>query len=325
MPYRDEHSIDAARHNSLDHRLSGILDFDTRNTLSEGQAAISIGSGGTGIELDLEGANVLLNGSKVSVPPNTVPISDGHASLWRVDHIVATEDGVYDVLPGEPGDNRYVEHSISGGEIEHSIVENETAGGPAPKGTSLENATGELLYSVLVPPGATSGDALAPPEQYIWDRRRLAPDVLDLGRPRQPSIGSDLFELPAGEWNIWPVTVWEGQTLRLWEYSVGQERYGLFESDNFTLYLVEYGDLTDDIETWQGDGPDWESAAVWQSSTMLQNTWGDDQDTLVDIDVGDGSKGMAFVLVNEGDFDYTGVPYRLTFQATCTIENTDDL
>lgn len=329
MPYHSDTSVDSARHNQIDRRLNGILDYDNRNTRTEGQAALDFGSGSAAIELDIEGANLLLNGSKTSCPPNTVTLSDGNNSgLWRTDHIYATEAGNFAVAEGEPGDNRYVTHEIDDSDptnpqITHSIVENERAGGPRPKGVDFAQGSGELLWSVLVPPGASTAADLN--ENHLWDRRRTAIDLLGTEAPRVPAIASKSFELPAGDWTLWPVMAHGGQTIRLWSYEVFLARWGFFQSTDFTLYLIDYEGTGGIHEDAHEGGINWGEYAIWQSSQMWQMGRGSGDGTLLDIDTGNEADAYAFVLSNDSDYDYVGPADKLAFHVRYTLDNTADL
>lgn len=331
MTYDSTFSPDAARHNQLDQRLNGILDYDERNTRVEGQAALEFGSGNAGIELDIEGANCLINGSKISVPPNTVTLSDGDSSgegLYRTDHIYATEAGNFSVAEGEPGDNRYVVHEIddSGTEpaIEHSIEESLRAGGPAPKGPSFAAEQGELLWTVLVPPGATTAADLN--ENHIFNRRRVAIDLLDLEEPRTPGINAREVDLAAGEWVSWPIITDFRQTLRIWSYCITVSRFGMVNTNNFRVYLVDHSAIDGGIPVSEfDDGIEWSDYAVWESGQTRQFSRGDPDDLIVDIDMAGNADSHLFVLENDSDVDYTGEEARVGLSVTYSVENTEDL
>lgn len=331
MTYSSDFSVDAARHNQLDQRLNGILDFDERSTRIEGQASLDFGSGSAAIELDIEGANLLLNGSKISAPPNTVTLSDGDTSadnLWREDHIYATEAGSFAVAEGVPGDNRYVVHEIDDSgttpQVIHTIRDNLRAGGPRPKGTDFGQGSGELLWTVLVPPGATTAADLN--ENHLLDRRRTAIDLLDVDAPRQPAIVSRGLEFPAGSWELWPISTWADQTLRIWSYTITASRFGMFTTDNFKVYLVSYEDLGGNIPPDELDGNiNWSNYAIWESGQTKQTSRGDPDQLILDIDTGGYSDAHAFVVENDSDFDYVGNSWRIGVQVRFTLEETADL
>lgn len=330
MPFDSTISVDPARHNQLDQRQNGILDYDERNVRTEGQAALDFGSGSAAIELDIEGANLLLDGTKTSCPPNTVTLSDGNSSgLWRTDHIYATEAGNFAVAEGEPGDNRYVVHEIDSSDptnpqITHSIVENEHAGGPRPKGSDFSQGSGELLWSVLVPPGARTSADLN--ENHLWDRRRGAVDLLDLGPPRQPTIVSHDLEFLAGQWRVWPIVTWPNQTFRLWEYTLTSNQHGFMADNDFRFYIVDHNEIEGGIPGSEfSEGVDWSKYAIWQSSQNKQTSGGDPEDIIVDIDTGPNSDAHAFIVENSGDFNYRSNTNRMGLQVTYTLENTADL
>lgn len=323
MTFRDHHSPDAARENHQDLRQNGILSYDHRNTLTEGQAAFMFGSSSTGVEIDIGGANLLINGSKTSAPPSTVTLTDGHDTLWRTDHIYATVDGGYSVHQGEPGDNQYVTHEIENGEVVHTIQQNEQAGGPRPKGTPFIGVDGELLFSVLVPPGATTSNDLS--SQHIWDRRRLAPDVLDLEYPRQPPTSERYFDLPAGESAMWPINIWAGYTFRFWDFVVTYRPFGALRTSNLTFYIVSREDMPQDLEEWRDRSFDWDEYAIYQKSGQLWQGPEDPAKPIIDFDAGNESlKKLEFVLENTSEFAYAGAG-QVSLQTTYTLEPTSDL
>lgn len=327
MTYDSTFSPDSARHNHLDQRLGGVLDFDTRNDWNEGQAALTFGSG-PDIEWELDGANFLINGSKVGAAGGTVTLSDGEGDdRWRVDHIYASEDGAWQVSEGEPASNEYVYPEIDTDteSVEWHIGENEQAGGPAPKGQDFARRRGELVYSILVPPDATNSDDFG--EQHVLDRRREAIDLLQTGRPRQPVINRS-FELEPGEWLWTPIVVGPNRTFRLWQYSLSRIDFGLFESDNLELFIIEYT-LTDDDDTieWdveEEDGPDWHDHSIWDTTDTFDRAT-NDEEPLFQIDTENFTSGFAFVVENTTDnANYVGVT-ELGLQVTFTTEDTADL
>lgn len=330
MTYDSSFSPDAARHNHIDQRLNGILDFDTRNAWDEGQAALNFGSG-TAIEFEFNGANTLIDGSKVSTPPNAIVLSDGHDDLWRLDHIYISEDGAFNVLEGEPGTNEYVVAEIEDGDVEHTIEANEQAGGPAPKGSDFERRRGELVYSVLVPPGANSPDDVS--EQHIQDRRREAIDLLNTGPPRQPAIASQDFALTEGDWRYWPMMAWRGQTFRLWEYTLTMSRFGMFVSDDYDFYIVDHSPLeeidSDEFADDEDDDPiDWGEYAIWESSEIDQTYRDHDngQPLLeVDMPLDENADAMFFVVTYTGNRTSSTPHTRVALQVTYTIEETENL
>lgn len=328
MTYGSQFSPDSARENQQDQRLNGILDYDNRNDWNQGQAALDYGSG-TGIEFSVDGANFLINGSKVGAPSNSVQISDGHDTLWRTDHIYASEDGAYNVLEGEPDDNLYAypEIDASAGTVSWNIGENTQAGGPAPKGQEFNRKRGELIFSILVPPGAS--DIAQFGSAYVLDRRRPAIDLLNTGRPRTPSISSDVFELEEGDWHLWQLTAWADHTIRVWDYALSQLRYGYFGSGSLHVYIVDWSKLDegggDGQLDWNGGDVDWGELAVWESSDTRQRP-DNDEEPIVNIDLPTtGVEPFAFVVENTSN-NYRFVnDEALSLSVSYTIEDTRDL
>lgn len=345
MTYTSDTSPDAARHNQIDQRLGGILEFDHRNNYDEGEAALSFGSDSADdIEIDIDGANLLIGGSKVSAPPNTVPLSTEHDE-WRVDHIYSDEDGAWSSHEGEPGSNEFIVHQVADsdlvdddpddivednyeeGDVVHRVRLSERADGPAPKGTAFDGVQGELVFSVAIPPDATSASDLD--ERHIWDRRRVAIDQLDTDRPRQGGISTNAFELEPGEWEMWQLPAWIDHTLRVWDYALSMLDIGYFDQEDveFTqIYLVDYVEIEDDVDDreldWNDGEPDWSEIAVWESDETRHSP-GDSP--IVDIDLSGEVDQHAFVVENTHDsFEFTGSS-GLTFTATYTLEATEDL
>lgn len=364
MTYTDEFSPDAARHNHIDNRTSGIIDFDTRNAWDEGEAHLEFGSGDS-IELELAGANFQMD-SKVGVSSGSVTLSDGEGGdQWRTDHIYATEGGSWDILEGEPGSNKYlvsdvadedlvsedpdsvIEEDYEEGDVVHHLRENEYAGGPAPKGQPFERRAGELVFSVLVPPDADDASDLS--EQHILDRRREAIDLLDTGAPRQPNVTVPEFELYPGQSKVVPMNSWPGTTFRLWNYTILQTRFGVFGTENLKLYVTDLTG-TDELESetreetvrlfFEQDGDreyiqrdfsaiDWSELAIWESEETRNSpiSGGEWDDPILDIDhpSGDDTDTMYFVIENvSDDFAYSRAS-SLSAQITTSVELTKDV
>lgn len=232
-------AFQSAHLNSLVRRKNGVRDFNpAQDGYGEGPCAVTVGSSASGVEVDIDGGTVQVDGSPVTIGRTKETLSDNTTAppgydepQPRNDLIIATDDGIVDSVMGAPDTNRTggIETDADTGEPELAWQFPEGSQATQPEPPSGQQFAGVLLATVYVPPGATVSQDLTDVDSgAIHDLRK--PALREPDQPwENPNINAEIINMEGkedpevGTYRDWNIHLPEGHALTL--YMVGQHTF----------------------------------------------------------------------------------------------------
>lgn len=305
MVYKNGYAIDAARHNQLDRRLNGVVNFDpSTHTETDGPCAVTVGSSSSAIESDVDGGTVQINGDRLEVLPDTVSHEAGHADFPRHDIVYIAADGSPYVLTGEPGDNTIFDS-------EGNAITPTGPSAPVPETQDGRRLEGAVLASVWIPAGATDTSDVSQ-NDHVHDRRRPAVPI-----PREAwkeiSISGEMANITTNpNYREWGILVPGGHSLQLWSWRQMSNTAEWSSDWNCRAQLVEYTG---------GDGTVGDNLEIHVSLTLAYNQ----DDPIARVDVPDSEEYRRFAVRQRAYSHEFAGDERVSFSAQLTIDETDSI
>lgn len=333
MPFSNGHAVDSARHNQIDQTNNGVVGYRShQHSVGQGPLGVSRSGSSSAIELTVNGGTVTIDGLRVSVTPSSVTLEPGFVEGPRKDVIYIGDDGSVNALTGAPGQATIpVVSTDANGNPTTDLRTPPPHQNPMIEPQSTKNLKGTVIAVVAVQPSDSASTDLT--QNDIQDRRKAAPDM-GPDFPAQPAIMSEMMDLPAGQYRMWPMHVRAGQTLQLWSYFMYHSRFGIFDySGEMDRRIIEMGsnelkgpsEYGPDEDPWDM-GPKLDSATLWRSTTNPLYEAGVNSPIFeFDVPSNESASGYAFFIQNNGDLNFR-MPLRgIGFQSRLTVQQTDQL